>query len=60
MKINIFNTFEEAKQAQEYDHLYQIEECEQNICKQEIIDNSIEECVKFEQMQNDIKKLKRK
>ena len=24
MKINIFNTFEEAKQAQEYDHLYQI------------------------------------
>ena len=23
MKINIFNTFEEAKQAQEYDHLYQ-------------------------------------
>lgn len=24
MKINIFNTFEEAKWAQEYDHLYQI------------------------------------
>jgi hypothetical protein len=23
MKINIFNTFEQAKQAQEYDHLYQ-------------------------------------
>ena len=42
MKINIFNTFEQAKQAQEYDHLYQIEECEQNICKQDIIDAGLE------------------
>jgi hypothetical protein len=33
MKINIFNTFEEAKQAQEYDHLYQIAVALATICE---------------------------
>ena len=33
MKINIFNTFEEAKWAQEYDHLYQIAVALATICE---------------------------
>ena len=33
MKINIFNTFEEAKWAQEYDHLYQIAVALATVCE---------------------------
>lgn len=33
MKINIFDTFEEAKQAQEYDHLYQIAVALATVCE---------------------------
>lgn len=33
MKINIFNTFVEAKQAQEYDHLYQIAVALATVCE---------------------------
>ena len=33
MKINIFNTFEEAKQAQEYDYFYQIAVALATVCE---------------------------
>ena len=33
MKINIFNTFEEAKQAQEYDDFYQIAVALATVCE---------------------------
>lgn len=33
MKINIFNTFQEAKQAQKYDHLYQIAVALATVCE---------------------------
>ena len=33
MKINIFNAFEQAKQAQEYDHFYQIAVALATVCE---------------------------